>query len=228
MKPFDLSEQSTDTSLGSERLQAFLKAMYEAFVPSSGECISLQGELVRASDRLWSECLRNGMCNYYVGDESVAQNYYGDLVLLIIGTLTENKNIALSADDLSFFLETRQRLDADRVRQLRLRDLEQKETALSDAESQALEDLSSSGRVDRIDWEAFCARADRCIANWCIANPELVNRSGKPVVERGGLRNVSSIFSPPPPPQTCVLCGGRGFIQSETPSGFPKRCTCRP
>lgn len=225
MTPFDRAEEATDTTPSSERLRAFTKAVWDALVPRTGECVSLQGELIRANERLLSECLRNGMCNYYVDDETVAQNYYGALALLILDTLIANRGGALAADEVAYFADVRSRLARDRTQSLRLRDLEQKEEALTDAEARELEVLSDDPAA-RVNWEALCNRAERCIANWCLANPELVDRQGRPVEERG-VRHLEHLLNPPPPPPKCPRCSGRGFLQPTDERKFPERCSCQ-
>ena len=61
MRKFEPAEEATETAPGSDRLEAFTKALYQALVPNSGACVSVQGELVRANERLcfanW--CLAN-------------------------------------------------------------------------------------------------------------------------------------------------------------------------
>ena len=61
MRAIEQSEEAADTSMGSARLQAISKAIYDCLVSGSGPCESVQGELVRANDRICSEHLRNGM-----------------------------------------------------------------------------------------------------------------------------------------------------------------------
>ena len=45
MKPFELDEQgdSETNRMPSQRLLDFIKALYDALVPSEGECVSVQG-----------------------------------------------------------------------------------------------------------------------------------------------------------------------------------------
>jgi hypothetical protein len=222
MTPFDRHEQATETA-PNERLQTFTKAMWSALVPDNGECVSVQGELVRANERLFSELLRNGMGNYYDEREDVRHNYYGRLVLLILDTLVENRGGALDADDVAYFRDTHGRLDRDRQVNLRRSELEQREEPLTEDEIRESEALDRDPHL--ITWEALFNRAERCIANWCIANPALVDRNGRPIVERG-VRNIDEIFNPPAPPPKCPLCNGRGFIQPQDERSFPKRCSC--
>ena len=52
-------------------------------------------------------------------------------------------------------------------------------------------------RFDRADGGAegeLFDRAERCIANWCIANPELVDSEGRAVEERG-VRSVEDVVN---------------------------------
>jgi len=225
MKPFDRTEEATDVAGSSERLQSFTKALWEALVPRSGECASVQGELVRANERLLTECLQNGMGNYYVEDEEIGQSSYGRLVLFILRTLVENRGGALDAEEVAYFAEIRGRLERDRALKLRIQELELKEEELTDEEAREIEELSGKDS-ERIHWVALYNRAERCIANWCIANPELIDRSGRSI-EEGGVRNLDRILNPPPPPPKCPLCNGRGFIQPKDDRSFPERCSCQ-
>jgi len=162
------------------------------------------------------------MGNTYVDDETVSQNYYGGLAHFIIDALKENRGGALSADDVSFFVQVRARLEPDRARFLRVRDLDQAE-ALSPEQLAELESLASESSMS---WEDFCNRTERCIANWCLSNPEFIDRKGRPIQEQG-FGHLEQILTPPPSPPPCSMCNGRGFFQAETPTGFPKRCRCQ-
>jgi len=224
MKPFDRTEAS-DTAGSSERLRSFTGAIWKALVPRQGECASVQGELIRANERLTTECFQNGMGNYYVEEEEIGQNYYGRLALFILNTLMENRGGALDADDLAYFAGIRGRLETDRALRLRIQELEIKEGELTEEEGRELEALCDKDS-ERIPWEALFNRAERCIANWCIANPELIDRRGRPV-EEGGVRSLEQILDPPAPPPKCPLCGGRGFIQPRDDRSFPERCSCQ-
>lgn len=223
LERFVRSDEATDTRPASERLRAFTKVIWDALVPANGACQSRQGELVRGNARLLSECLRNGMSNAWVEDEPLAQNVYGAFALLITDTLIENRGGALEPDDVAYFSRVRGQLETDRLQRLRIRALEHREDELTDDEARELEALFES--EERVHWEALCNRAERCIANWCLANPELVDRSGRPIEERG-VRNLEHLFARPPPPAKCPLCGGRGFIQPTDERSFPTRCSC--
>jgi hypothetical protein len=120
---------------------------------------------------------------------------------------------------------THQQLHTDRSLSLRVQELEQKEEELSASERTELDELYKN-RADFIQWEKFCMRAERCIANWCIANPEIVDLQGRPAEERGGVKNVDHVFNPPPPPPKCALCNGRGFINLPDGRGA-EFCTCQ-
>src|SRR5664279_6233165 len=92
---FDRTDEgsSNDNRMPGERLAAFTKAMWDALVPGNGSCASVQGELVRANERLQSEYFRNGMGNYFGRDEpneTLADNHYGALLLFILDTMVAN------------------------------------------------------------------------------------------------------------------------------------------
>jgi hypothetical protein len=192
MQRFERADEATDDKPASDRLEAFTQAIYTALVPESGACVSMQGELVRAIERICSEALRNGMMNYYEASEPLADNYYGALVLFVLATMIENRGSALDAEDVAYFVELRRILEPDRARVGRLTELEA-ENELSEAEERELEQLlASEDDVERPAWEWVYNRAQRCVANWCIANPSLIDREGNPVVERG-IRDITAI-----------------------------------
>ncbi len=98
------------------------------------------------------------------------------------------------------------------------------ESEASEAELKELRELEAAGGLA---WEEVLNRADRCIANWCIANPRLVDRYGRPVEDRG-IRDVKTIFKPPPsPPPPCLLCRGKGWLSPKDPTQFPEVCSCK-
>jgi len=238
--PFQRSDEATPAAAESERLRAFTKALWDALVPPSGECIAVQGELVRANERLQSELFRNGLSNYYCqeghgpgGREgTVADNHYGKLLLFLLGTLVANRNGALDAEDVAYFEAVLRLVSPDWERNVRigaltskLEDSELEGTeGLSEAERAELEALESEGGGP--PWEELFSRAARCLANWCLANPELVDRGGNAVEERG-LRDVRHVFEPPPPPPPCPLCKGKGWIAAADPTGFAEPCACK-
>ena len=185
------------------RLDAFTKALWDALVPSSGECVSVQGELVRANQRLRSEHFRNGMANYYRPDEpdqGFAESYYGALLLFVIGTLLENANGALTAEGVAYFTAARARASADWTRQRRIDGLlflaEEEDRELTHAERVEIEALEAA--APRPDFEELFDRSAIAIANYCLANPELFDRSGRPVVERG-VRDIRELIERRPP-----------------------------
>ena len=231
MKKFDVSDEGNSTQNGerSERLQAFTNALWEALVPESGACASLQGELIRALGRLRSEHFRNGMGNYFGRDhaeQTLADTYYGGLVLLILDTMMANRNQALSEDDVAYFAEILREIEPQWLRGLRSDELfyKSEEEELTDAERDELARLDEQPRGP--NWEALFSRAERCIANWCLTNTELMDRSGKPVTERG-VADVRSIFEPPAPPAVCSQCNGKGWIAPTNPGDFPSLCSCK-
>ena len=215
---------------GGERLQAFNKSIWDRLVPRSGPCRSLQGELVRASLRLQSEYYRNGLGNYYVREkpeEGLADNPYGGGVLLVIDTLVANRGGSLHERDVTYLTKMREAVVRDWELKIRLGDLEEKSvdgggTGLTEQEAQELEQLEQLEESDAVDWEKYFARAERCIANWCLANPALVDLQGKPIRE-GELSDLRHIFEPPPP---CPKCNGKGWLVSADRSQFPTPCEC--
>ena len=194
MRAIEQSEEAADTSMGSARLQAISKAIYDCLVSGSGPCESVQGELVRANDRICSEHLRNGMGNYYFDDQSgkLGDNYYGQLEFLL-DTLIENRNRALSDEDVAYFAEVRRLVEPDWARTCRLTELEGSEVDLSEAERHELEALLAA--ENQPAWEELYNRAQRCIVNWCLANPRLMDRQGKHVEERG-IHDLTSLLRP--------------------------------
>jgi hypothetical protein len=178
MKPFTAEDE------GSERLVKVRTAIWDLLVPDSGACLSVQGELVRAHERLGTEYYRNGMCNYYVSAELKPDQYYAKLLGLLLRTLVENRTAALTTDDVAFFRAFGDEAAHDFAlfpRQQELEDKEENDT-LTETERTELERLRDAPQPD---WEELYARGERCIVNWCIANPDLVDAEGKPVVERG-------------------------------------------
>jgi hypothetical protein len=230
MDPFGRSEQYQEGCKASDRLLAFHKAMWDGLVPKSGECASVQGELVRVIERLMSELLREGMGNYYTPDDDgdgFADGFYPKMAAFLLDTLAANRGGALDADDVAAFAGARALLEADWNTQQKIDAIvwkEEEEGELSDVERKDLEQLEASH--DAPDWGSLLDRAHRCVANWCIANPELIDGDGTPVVENG-LADVRHVLDPPPPPPVCSICNGRGWVPAADPSSFPEMCACK-
>lgn len=230
MEKFDLTDEgnSGEDRMPSERLQAFTKALWEGLVPESGSCASVQGELIRANACLQSEYFRNGMGNYFGREpnDTLADTYYGELLLFVLDTMIANRNLALSDDDIAYFTEVRGEIEPQWLRGLRSDELFYKaeEEELTDAEKAELAQLDEQPRGP--DWEDLFNRAERCIANWCLTNTALVSREEEPVTE-GGVSDVLHIFEPPPPAPPCPICNGRGWIKLTTPGGGASFCSCK-
>jgi hypothetical protein len=196
MRSFDRTEQG-DTESGVEasaRLEEFTPALWTALVPKLGSCCSIQGELVRANRRLLNEQLQNGLYNYYDHEQqgtadSFGQNNYGRLLLFLLDTLIANRGDALSSEDVGYF---------ERFRELAMIDWKNRPRRLA-LEPRFLSDLMST--EERRQYGSLCMEsygfdvedlydhAQRCIANWCLANPELIDMEGRPVTE-GGLSSL--------------------------------------
>ena len=58
MKPFEQDEFPTPSFVGSERFLAFMQSLRDALIPRAGPATSVQGELLRANDRVTSELRR--------------------------------------------------------------------------------------------------------------------------------------------------------------------------
>jgi hypothetical protein len=211
------------------RLHAFTRTLSDALVPDSGSCVSVQGELIRANDRLQGEYFRNGLTNYFGRDEpdgTLAGNYYGELLLFVLETMIANRNQPLANDDVAYFSEIRRDVEPQWLRGLRSDELFHKgeEEDLSPAEKEELASLDAQPRGP--DWESFFRRAERCIASWCLSNTALIDRQGEPVTERG-VSAVMHVFHPPPAPPPCPLCNGKGWLSPKTASDFPAVCSCK-
>lgn len=243
MRRFERSDEGTafygtaPPKMRSERLQAFHKALWDALVPASGESTSVQGELIRAVERLHSDSLCEGMGNYYEGmgdrgdSAKVEDTYLGQLMVFMLDTLIENRNQGLDTEDVAYFADARTRMSSDWLRQKRIYELDNKynESEASEAETKELQQLEAAAAATdgRPDWEDVFHRADRCIANWCITNPDFVDRKGRPVEVRG-LRHVMAIFEPPlAPPPPCPICNGKGWLPPRDATQFPEVCSCK-
>lgn len=228
MRRFDRGDEGIDRQLDSERLRAFHKALCDALVPGTGKPVSVQGELVLAFTLLRGPFLLYGMEDYYGDDSSdeFENTFLGEGTLFMLDTLIENRNAPLDDEDLAFFTDVRNVVEADWLVGRRIAELNHKsnESEASEVESKELRELEAAGGLA---WEEVLNRADRCIANWCIANPHLVDREGRRVEDRG-IREVKTIFEPPPPPPPpCPHCRGKGWLPPMDASQFPERCSCK-
>jgi hypothetical protein len=217
MKPFDRTAEAT------QELAAFTKKLWDALVPSSGACVSVQGELVRVNERLWAEAMQEGMGNYYESDDGRAR--YGAMIVFLLDTLVANRAGALEGEDVDYFARVRGALDTDWRARSRMIALENGEGELSAAEAAELEQLAAAPEL--VPWQEMLTRAERCVANHCMIAAELVDRDGKPVTERG-VRNVLHVFEPAPAPAApCPKCNGKGWLAPSSPSDFPAMCSCK-
>ena len=57
------------------RLQKEYEALYEQHVPTSGECATLAGEVLRASSRIYYDAFNNGFCNNTSGAWNFLDKY---------------------------------------------------------------------------------------------------------------------------------------------------------
>src|SRR6188508_1244741 len=128
-----------------DRLTEFTQALWNALVPQDGECISVQGELVRAILRLESEHYRNGMMNYYAPDtpaHGLADGYYPKLLLFVTETLAANRNGANADASVAYFADVRKRAESDWSIQMRIHEIAEREEdenrKLSDAENEEI------------------------------------------------------------------------------------------
>lgn len=234
METFDRHEEADIPSkrMASERLIAFLEAIWDTLVPESGTCVSMQGELVRAKARLDNEHFRNGMCNFYDCDQTgtpIGETHYGGMLLFILDTMIENKNDALDEDDVAYFADVRAVIEPQWSRALRVHTLYDKseEGTLTEEEATELERIEPLPRGPH--WEMFFARAERCVANWCLKNSALIDREGNPVVE-GGIRDVRELFQARDerqPAVVCAQCGGKGWLPPKAASDPPVTCACK-
>lgn len=224
MKRFEADAEFPHEGPEAERLKAFVKLMWERVVPRTGTCSSVQGELIRVVDRLTGEYYRNGFSNYYERGATPTTSRYGQWLLFVLDTLLKNAGEANSAAELEPLALARGWLAGDYARALRERELNAilDERDQTDAEVEELERLET--HPEAIIWEPLLFRSERCAANWCVANPVLVDVQGKPVQE-GGVSDVRHLLNPPPPPPKCPRCGGKGFVQKDERS-FPERCAC--
>ncbi len=153
---------------------------------------------------------------------------YRSHAAFLFDTLVANRNMAIDEEDVAFFRDMREMLDDDytlgcRRYELSLRNEGVTEPELTDEER---EELACLREKPHIAWSIALMRAERCVANWCIANPELVDRQGKPVVE-GAIAKIDDIFEPSPPPaEPCSISKGKKWLAPANPSDFPTACLC--
>jgi hypothetical protein len=215
-----------------DRLRDFLGAIWKTLVPSTGECASLQGELVRADARLSDESYRNGLGNYYHPDQETdgfAEGFYPKMLVFLLETLAANANDANDADTVAYCADALARAPLDWEKQRRIiaiveRAEEDENRELSDAENAEIETLEAA--PERLDWEDLLNRTEIAVGNYCLANPVLVDLAGKPI-EEGGVTDIRHIFDPPPPPPPCPLCNGKGWVAPADPTQFPTMCSCK-
>lgn len=208
--------------------------LWKALVPESGECRSLQGELVRADGRLNSEHYRNGFGNYYAGHEETEGfegAFYPRMLVFILTTLIANANEANDAAAIAYFEGVLARAPADWDKQRAIDDLvelveDEEQRDYTDAENEQLEELANA--PERLAWEEVLERLTIGVANYCLANPLLVERADptKPI-EEGGVRDLRHVFDPPPPPPACPICNGRGWLPAKSAADFPTMCSCK-
>lgn len=129
-------------------------------------------------------------------DETLEENYCGELLLFVLDTMIANRNQAPSDDDVAYFSEVRRDIEPQWLRALRSDELLSKaeEEELTAAEKDELAVLDEQPRGP--DWEGLFNRCERCIASWCLRNTALIDRRGKPVSERG-VFDVMHFFDPP-------------------------------
>jgi hypothetical protein len=95
----------------------------------------------------------------------------------------------------AYFKTVHDAVEPDYLRRRRIEELDERENP-SDAEVSELEALEEGEALNPFYWETLFDRAERCVANWCVANPEFVDRQGRPV-EEGGACRVEQIVERP-------------------------------
>jgi hypothetical protein len=215
-----------------ERLEAFTRKVWDALVPPSGECVSVQGEMVRAHSRLTSEHYRNGMGNYYTpdhDDHGFADGHYPRLLVFVLEKLIANANAANDALTVDYFRNALECAPRDWQLQRRIDDIYEREheekRELTEAELDEVDSIAEDPA--RLAWEELLDRLEIAVANYCIANPLLLDRvSGRPI-EEGGVKDIRHIFDAPPAPPACPLCNGKGWLTPTDPTQFPTMCSCK-
>ena len=131
-------------------------ALWKELVPKTGTATTLQGELVRALDRIEGEYFRNGMTNW--GDGS---GYYESFTKLIHDTLKAEK---------TFSKQVKKVLDAD-IDQIKLSG--QMGKAIASGKKPRAEAFGRSVLVQS-DVEKSHKRLGTVIAIWCDRHPDLL------------------------------------------------------
>jgi hypothetical protein len=207
------------------RLQDFTQALLGALVPHSGSCSSVQGELVRAHAILVEELARSRMGNYYPNhvSQQLGATLYSALLVLVLDTLIANRNDGLNPEDVAYLVAARQTLDTDWERALRVMDLAESHS-LTEAQERELRELEDGGPL--LAWEQLLARTERCIGNWCIANPILLDKAGQRVPTSEGGMDIRSRFEPQSAVAPCGVCGGKGW-RTAHPGSHAELCVCK-
>jgi hypothetical protein len=154
MRKFDLTEEGSaeKATPQSERLEQFWTALWARLEPADGAA-SIQARLMHANARVYLEHMRNGAGTYYEvydkGEWVIGDGCYLKLLVFLLDTLVANHNNANREEDVAYFRELRQAVQADRLFQ----------------------------RAS-VDFEELHDRAVRCIANFCISNPDPVDQEG--------------------------------------------------
>jgi hypothetical protein len=155
MRKFDLSEEGSAEHARpqSVRLEQFWTALWGQLVPADG-ALSIQARLMHANARVYLEHMRRGSGTYYEtldrsGEWVVGEGCYLKLLVFLLDTLVRNRNLANRDEDVAYFRKLQHALQNDWLSQ-----------------------------HASVDFEELHDRAVRCIANWCISNPDLVDHEG--------------------------------------------------
>lgn len=220
---FSRDDEASDGRPTGPRLESFLDAVWKALVPKQGECRSVQGQLVLAIQHLQAVFLRDGPEPYY--DTEGSANRLVAMLRHVLDTLVANRGEALDPEDVAFFASIRAQVDSDWRRGHRRFELLGKandETASADE----LAEIERLEATPALPWPDLFARAERCVANYCLVSPVLVDRAGAPTSDQG-VRDLRHVFAPPPPTPVCASCGGKGWVPAKDASSFPTVCSCR-
>jgi hypothetical protein len=181
MRKFDSDEEGCAESFTDpgERLEQFSQALWKLLEPSH-DSPSIQARLVHANSAIYLEFMRNGGGNYYElydeGPTRFGENGYSRLLVFMLDTLVANRSSANRDVDVDYFRELRKTSVADWNR---------KRSSTKGDELEAEEPEPS------FDFEEMYDRAVRCVANWCIANPDLIDDEGAPLANAPSLRTLS-------------------------------------